>query len=222
MNFLTPQTPGTESKKLKHGTTVGLPGGSTTLTTHSRNLLLPGFPLADCRGEIRPFQQPLISIPQLCKNNLKVTFDKEKATIYAQNGNPVLTGKFFPIKKYLFSPSAHLIPKNSQHKRCNNQPTTLNLNTGQQTKPRHLVPPDLLQPIGNNMDQSDNCRGFFHLAWPHQQAHHKTPAPLSQYCPGPPPSTIPKHPINQTNLGPSPATHPPSKNKQCIFSLPAH
>ena len=25
---------------------------------------------------------------------------------------------------------------------------------------------------------------FFHLAWPHQQAHHKTPAPISQYCPG--------------------------------------
>ena len=30
-----------------------------------------------------------------------------------------------------------------------------NLNTRQQTKPRYLVPPDLLQPSGYNMDQSD-------------------------------------------------------------------
>ena len=41
MNFLTLTTPGTDSKKLKHGTMVGLPDGSTTLTIHSKNLLLP-------------------------------------------------------------------------------------------------------------------------------------------------------------------------------------
>ena len=97
MDFLTPTTPGTDSKKLKHGTVVGLPDGSTTLTTHSKNLLLPEFPLAACKGEIGTFQPPLISIPRLFQNDLKVTFDKEKATIYSQNGSPVLTGKFCPI-----------------------------------------------------------------------------------------------------------------------------
>ena len=104
MNFLTPKTPGTDSKKLKHGNIFGLPDGSTTLTTHSKNLLLPGLPLAACKGEIGPLQQPLISIPQLCKNDLKVTFDKETATIYSQNGSPVLTGKFCPIKKLFLLP----------------------------------------------------------------------------------------------------------------------
>ena len=97
MSFLTAQAPGTETKKLEHGTVVGLPDGSTTLTTHSKNLLLPELPPAACKGEIGPFRQPLISIPQLCQNNFKVTFDKEKATIYSQIGNPVLTGNFCPI-----------------------------------------------------------------------------------------------------------------------------
>ena len=124
MNFLTPKTHGTDSKKLNHGTIVGLPDGSTTLTTHSKNLLLPEFPLAPCKGEIGPFQQPLISIPQLCQNDLKVTFDKEKATIYSQNGSPVLTRKLCPIKHYFFSPSAHPTPTNFHHNSCNNQPTT--------------------------------------------------------------------------------------------------
>ena len=92
MNFLTPTTPGTYSKKLNHGTIVGLTDGSTTLITHSKNLLLPELPLASCKGEIGPFKQPLISIPKLFQNDLKVTFDKEKATIYSQNWSPVLTG----------------------------------------------------------------------------------------------------------------------------------
>ena len=55
MNFLTPTTPGTDSKKLKHGTIVILPDGSTTLTTNSKNLLLPELPLTVCKAEIGPF-----------------------------------------------------------------------------------------------------------------------------------------------------------------------
>ena len=131
MIFLTPQTPGTESKKLEHGTLVGLPDGFTTLTTHSKNLLLPELPPAACKGEIGPFQQPLISIPQLCQNNFKVTFDKEKETIYSQTGNPVLTGKFCPIKNiFLLSigPSSfQKIPsQNLPHSANNVQISTLN------------------------------------------------------------------------------------------------
>ena len=60
MNFLTPQTPGTDSKKLEHGTLVGLHDGSTTLITHFKNLLLPEFPPATCKEEIGPFRHPLI------------------------------------------------------------------------------------------------------------------------------------------------------------------
>ena len=43
-------------KKLKHSTIVGLPDGSTTLTTHSKNLNLPELPLAAYKREIGPFQ----------------------------------------------------------------------------------------------------------------------------------------------------------------------
>ena len=124
MIFLTPTTPGTDSKKLKHGNIVRLPDGSTTLTTHSKNLLLPELPLAACKREIGPSQQPLISIPQLCQNDLKVTFDKEKATIYSQNGSPVLTGKFCPIKKLFLLPigpsHSHKLPPQQLQKSANN------------------------------------------------------------------------------------------------------
>ena len=141
MNFLTPQTPGIDSKKLKRGTIVGLLDGSTTLTTHSKNLLLPELPLAACKGEIGPFRQPLISIPQLCQNNLKVTFHKEKSTIYSQNGNPVLTGKFCPIK-FLF-----LLPIDPFHS--------------------HKLPPQKLPQSSNNvqistLDSKQNLAIWYH------------------------------------------------------------
>ena len=124
MNFLTPQTPGTDSKKLEHGTLVGLPDGSTTFTAHSKKLLLPELPPAACKGEIGPFRQPLISIPQLCQNNLKVTFDKEKSAIYSQNGRPVLTGKFCPIQNLFLLPMgsshSHKLPLQKLQQSANN------------------------------------------------------------------------------------------------------
>ena len=36
MHYLTPNTPGTDTKKLTCGTLMGLPDGSTTITTHSK------------------------------------------------------------------------------------------------------------------------------------------------------------------------------------------
>ena len=56
----------------------------------------------------------------------------------------------------------------------------------------------------------------FHLARPHQQADHKTTAPISQHCPGSPPPTIPKHPVHQKNDVPlqPPILH---KNKNNAF-----
>ena len=124
MNFLTPQAPGTDSKKLEHGTVVGLPNGSTTITTNLKNLLLPETPPAACKVEIWPFRQTLISIPQLCQNNFKVTFDKEKATIYSQTGNPALTWKLCPFNNLFLLPigpsSSHKIPSQKFHHSANN------------------------------------------------------------------------------------------------------
>ena len=71
-----------------------------------------------------PFRQPLISIPQLCQSNFKVTFNKEKATIYSHTGNPVLTGKFCPIKNLFLLPigpsPSHKIPSQKLHNSANN------------------------------------------------------------------------------------------------------
>ena len=116
MPFLTPHAPGTNLKILSQGTVVGLPDGSTTRTTHSKNLLLPTLPPPATKGEIGPFQQCLISIPQLTCQNYKVSFDKEKATVYTPTGAPILTGPYCPRKNLFLLPIGKPTPQHShQH-----------------------------------------------------------------------------------------------------------
>ena len=83
---------------------MGLPDGSTTITTHYKKLNLPPLPPPACEGKIGPFQKPLISIPQLFKNRYIVTFDESAAAIYTKTGNPILTGKFNPHKNLYMLP----------------------------------------------------------------------------------------------------------------------
>ena len=91
---------------------------------HSHHAFKKHFPITACKGEIWPFRQPLISTPQLCQNNFRVTFDKEKATIYSQTGKPVLTGKFCPIKNLFLLPigpsPSHKIPSQKLQQSANN------------------------------------------------------------------------------------------------------
>ena len=166
-------------------------------------------------------KQGLFDIPSFKSHNCAKKISRSRSTKKKQQSTHRLgtpsSLENSALLKIIFSPHRPIsLPQKFITKISPLRQQCSNSNTGQQTKPRYLVPPDFFQPCGYNMDQSDKCRFFLHLAWPHQQTNHKTLDPLSKYCPGPPPSTIPKHPINQTNLGPSPATHPPSKNQQCI------
>ena len=93
-----------DTKKLTRGTLAGLPDVSTTTTTQSKKINLPPLQLASCEGEIGPFQQPLISIPQLYKNGFTVTFDESAATIYTETGKSIFIGKSNPHKNLYMIP----------------------------------------------------------------------------------------------------------------------
>ena len=152
--------------------------------------------------------------PTTVKKWLKGHIWQRKSTNLHTKWEPHPHWKIMPHKTFISSPHRPTPPPQTSTKVVATiSQQRKNLNTRHPEKPRYLVPPDLLQPSGYNMDQSNKCRVFLHLAGPHQQDHHKTPAPLSQYCPGSPPPTIPEHPVHQNNWGPYPATHSSSKNK---------
>ena len=170
MYFLTPHTLGTNLRRLSQGTVVGLPDGSTTITTHSKNLLLPTLPPPATKGEIGPFQQCLISIPQLTRLNYKVSFHKEKATVYMPTGTPILTGPYCPRKKLFFSPNWAISPPTIIPKFTNIRQQRPNFYIGQKTKPGNLVPPHLFFPSGQDMDQGNKSIFLLNLARSHQKA----------------------------------------------------
>ena len=97
-----------------------------------------------------------------------------------------------------------------------------NFYIGHKAEPGNLVPQNMFMPSDHNMDQGNQCRVFLKLARSDHQAHHKTSPPLSQHCPGPPLTTIPKYKIYAHHRGPSPAPKSKTKNKQCVHLLQTH
>ena len=73
--------------------------------------------------------------------------------------------KILPYLRFISFPHRPIsFPQNSTTKVAPLRQQCSNFNTGQQTKPCYLVPLDLFQPTGYNMDQSDKCRFFSN--WP--------------------------------------------------------
>ena len=131
---------------------MGLPNRSTTRTTHVKNLLLSQLPPTTCKGEIEPFQQPLTSIPQLCKNGFVVTFDDAKITFYTNTGRPILAGNFFLEKRlYLIqidkTTTPSTFPTSNPNFVANAQISTLD-----RKKIGNLVSQNLLQSGDIDMD----------------------------------------------------------------------
>ena len=147
-----------------------------------------------------------------------------KGHIWQRKSNNLLTKweprphwKILPHKKIISSPHRPIpLSKTSTTAVSKNSQQRSDINTIQQAKPHYLVPLDFLQPSSYSMDKNNKCRVFLHLAGPHQQAHHKTLTPISQYCPGSHLTTIQEHPFHQDNWVPYPATHPLFKKKNAF------
>ena len=130
MNFLTPQTLGTDYEKQKHSTTVRLPDGSTTLTTHSKNLLLPELPLAAYKGENRSLPTDPHFNPTIVQEQFKGHVRQRKSDNLLAKWDPRPHWKILPYKKIISSPHWPVsFPQTPDTKVTTISKQRLNLNT---------------------------------------------------------------------------------------------
>ena len=113
-----------------------------------------------------------MALPTASRFNTTIVPEQFKGHIRQRKSNNLLTKweprprwKILPYEKFISSPNWPIsFPQTSTTKVATICQQRSNLNTRYQTKPRNLVSPDLLQPSGYNMDQSDKCRFF--STWP--------------------------------------------------------